>query len=110
MSSVNQNSIFNSNRTIVVGFLAFVLFAASVMIFPLYMQNRLNSLYAKAHELSKRLGDLQRKQVLQEFEINKLSSLEALAPFAAEHGFDYFDVPTKVRVYAPAKGRAVEAP
>ena len=98
MSGGNRNSVFYSNRTIVWGFFCAVLVAGLLLILPLYMQNRLTKLYAKSHELSVQVGLLQRELILQQLEINKLSSLEALSPFAEESELGLNSVPVKVRV------------
>lgn len=98
MSESSKKSLFNSNRTIVWVFICAVLVAGLLLILPLYMQNRLTKLYSKSHELSYKIGQLQRERTLQELEINKLSSLENLATFADSAELDLNGVPTKVRV------------
>lgn len=98
MSENSENSVFYSNRTIVWGFVCAVLVASLLLILPLYMQNRLTRLYTKSHELSKEKGLLQREVLLQQLEINKLSSLENLSAFAEETGLNLNVVPVKVRV------------
>lgn len=96
--SMNNTPVFYTNRTIVRGFIVVVLMAGLNLILPLYMQNRLTRLYEKSHELSKQIGLLDRQILLQEFEINKLTSLESLSDFAEEAGYGLNAVPTKVRV------------
>ncbi|MCQ2123662.1 MAG: hypothetical protein MJZ25_05685 [Fibrobacter sp.] len=100
---VKNIPVFYSNRTIVRGFIVVVLMAGLNLILPLYMQNRLTRLYEKSHELSKQVGLLDRQILLQEFEINKLSSLENLSGFAEEAGYDLNAVPTKVRLSGGSK-------
>lgn len=103
MSSENSNPVFYSNRTIVRGFLAVVLVAGLLLILPLYMQNRISRLYVKSHELSEQVGRLQRQILVQELEMNKLSSLEALSEYADETGLGLNGVPTKVRIVGGAR-------
>ena len=103
MSETEKIPVFYSNRTIVRGFVGAVLVAALLLILPLYMQNRLTRLYAKSHELSIKVKLLQREILLQQLEINKLSSLEALAPFAEESGLGLNGMPTKVRITGGSK-------
>lgn len=98
MSETSQNSVFYSNRTIVWGFVVVVLLASLLLILPLYMQNRLTRLYSKSHDLSRQVGLLQRELLLQQLEINKLSSLENLDTFATEAGLGLNGLPIKVRV------------
>ncbi len=99
MSDTSKNiAVFYSNRTIVRGFLAVVLVAGLLLVLPLYMQNRLTSLYVKSHELSEQIGLLNRQILLQELEINRLSSLENLSGFAEEVGLGLNAVPNKVRI------------
>lgn len=103
MSNENTSTVFYSNRTIVRGFVMFVLVAGLLLILPLYMQNRLTRLYEKSQELSKQVGLLNRQIILQELEINKYSSLEALSDFSEEAGLGLFAVPTKVRLSGGSK-------
>ncbi|WP_298770133.1 hypothetical protein [uncultured Fibrobacter sp.] len=98
MNEENKTSVFYSNRTIVWGFVCVVLVAILLLILPLYMQNRMTRLYTKSHDLSKQVGLLQRELLLQQLEINKLSSLESLSVFAESSGLDLNGLPTKVRV------------
>ena len=103
MSENEKTTIFYSNRTIVRGFVGAVIMAALLLILPLYMQNRLTRLYAKSHELSIKVKLLERERLLQQLEINKLSSLETLAPFAERSGLDLYEIPAKVRVTGGSK-------
>ncbi|MCQ2105316.1 MAG: hypothetical protein MJZ26_05945 [Fibrobacter sp.] len=103
MSSENTNPVIYSNRTIVRGFLVVVVVAGLLLILPLYMQNRISRLYIKSHELSEEIGRLQRQILVQELEMNKLSSLEALSEYGEETGLGLNDVPTKVRVVGGAR-------
>ena len=87
MSETEKIPVFYSNRTIVRGFVGAVLVAALLLILPLSIKVKL----------------LQREILLQQLEINKLSSLEALAPFAEESGLDLNGMPTKVRITGGSK-------
>ena len=98
MSQKPKIALFESNRIIVRIFVGAVVVAALLLILPLYMQNRLTKLYSKSHELIVEIGHLQRELVLQQLEINKLSSLESLSRFAEEAELGLNGVPTKVRV------------
>ena len=82
MSDKPKMALLESNRIIVRIFVGVVVVAAFLLILPLYMQNRLTKLYTKSHELVVEIGLLQRELILQQLEINKLSSLESLSRFA----------------------------
>ncbi|MCF0221104.1 MAG: hypothetical protein HUK19_02300 [Fibrobacter sp.] len=104
MNETEKNiPVFYTNSTIVRGFVCVVLVIGMNAMLPLYMQNRLTRLYEKSHNLSNQVGLLERQILLQEFEINKLSSLESLTDFAEESGYGLNAVPTKVRVSGGAK-------
>jgi cell division protein FtsL len=98
MSDKPKMALLESNRIIVRIFVGVVVIAAFLLILPLYMQNRLTKLYTKSHELVVEIGLLQRELVLQQLEINKLSSLESLSRFAEEAELGLNGVPVKVRV------------
>ena len=98
MSQKPKFALFESNRIIVRIFIGAVIVAALLLILPLYMQNRLTKLYSKSHELVVEIGLLQRELVLQQLEINRLSSLESLSKFAEEAELGLNGVPVKVRV------------
>jgi cell division protein FtsL len=98
MSDKPKMALLESNRIIVRIFVGVVVVAAFLLILPLYMQNRLTKLYTKSHELVVEIGLLQRELVLQQLEINKLSSLESLSRFAEEAELGLNGVPVKVRV------------
>ncbi|MCQ2108277.1 MAG: hypothetical protein MJZ05_05870 [Fibrobacter sp.] len=101
--SANNITISGSNRSIVHGFVGVVTLVAFLLILPLYMQNRLTRLYEKSHDLTKQVSLLNRQILLQELEINKLTSLENLSVFAEEAGYDLNSVPTKVRLSGGSK-------
>ena len=98
MSDKPKMALLESNRIIVRIFVGVVVVAAFLLILPWYMQNRLTKLYTKSHELVVEIGLLQRELVLQQLEINKLSSLESLSRFAEEAELGLNGVPVKVRV------------
>lgn len=98
MNEENQEFVNISNRLIVRGFLALILLAGVLWILPLYMQNKTSRLYNKSLELSVQVELLQREILLQELEINKLSSLEKLSEFAENAELGFNQIPTKVRV------------
>ena len=101
--SANNITISGSNRSIVHGFVGVVTLVAFLLILPLYMQNRLTRLYEKSHDLTEQVSLLNRQILLQELEINKLTSLENLSVFAEEAGYDLNSVPTKVRLSGGSK-------
>lgn len=103
MSTENSNTTLFSNRSIVRGFVVAVLIAGCFLILPLYMQNRLNRLYERSHDLSNQVGTLNRELLLQELEINKLSSLENLSEFAEESGLGLNCIPEKIRLSGGVK-------
>lgn len=103
MSDTSVNTVVYSNRFIVRLFLGAVFVAGLLLILPLYMQNRLNSLYSTSHELSKEVGRMQREILLQDKELNHLTSLERLSPIATEMGLDLNAVPTKIRILGGAR-------
>jgi cell division protein FtsL len=98
MSDKPKMALLESNRIIVRIFVGVVVVAAFLLILQLYMQNRLTKLYTKSNELVVEIGLLQRELVLQQLEINKLSSLESLSRFAEEAELGLNGVPVKVRV------------
>lgn len=104
MSEVeNTKPSFNANRIVVRLFLGAVFVAGLWLILPLYMQNRMNSLYQQSYELTKQIDLLEKDILTQKYEINKYSSLEYLLKVSAEWKLGLFDVPTKVRVSGGAK-------
>lgn len=89
-------AIGNSNRSVVsIAVIAIFLVAFACML-PLYMQNRLNSLYKVAHELQVRSAFLKHDALELELRINKLSSLEKLSSFAESAGLGLNGLPQKV--------------
>ena len=76
----------------------FVLIGLTVCIVPVYMQNCINSLYGTYYGLREKANLLNREILLQEFEINKLTSLEYLADFAERAELGLYDVPMKIMV------------
>lgn len=93
-----KKSLNYSNRAILRVFIVVVLLAFLWFIMPLYMQNRVNSLYAVSQKLSEDVSFLRGEILLQELEINKLSSLEQLYKFGEHAELGLYDVPKKVQI------------
>ena len=96
--SENKNTAYYSNRIIVQGFLGVVCMAGLLLILPLYMQNRMSRLYEESHKKYLEIGALERKIMLQEIKINKMSGLDELSKFADECGLGFNEIPVKVRI------------
>jgi cell division protein FtsL len=77
--------------------LLFVLAGSLVGMVPVYMQNRIESLYRTFDGLREKASLMNREILLREFEINKLTSMEYLSKFAERAGLELGDVPVKVR-------------
>ena len=75
-----------------------VLLGSLLLILPLYLQNRLNSLYDQSRKLENQVTFLQRDVLLLELKINQLSSLEQLSEFATVAELGLNEVPQKVMV------------
>ena len=71
---------------------------ALLLMLPLYLQNRLNSLYGQSRMLERQVTFLQRDALLLELKINQMSSLERLADFADSAGLGLYEVPQKIMV------------
>ena len=65
---------------------------------PLYLQNRLNSLYGQSRKLETQVTFLQRDALLLELKINQMSSLENLSDFAVAAELGLNEVPQKIMV------------
>lgn len=99
MSKANEKkSLNNSNRAVLRVFIVVVILAFMWFIIPLYMQNRVNSLYAVSQKLSEQISFLRADILLQELEINKASSLEQLYRFGERAELGLYDVPKKVQI------------
>ena len=99
MSKTEEKMCLNySNRAILRVFIIVVLLAFMWFIVPLYMQNRVNSLSAVSEKLSEDVSLLRSEILLQELEINKLSSLEQLHDFGERAELGLFNVPKKVQI------------
>ena len=96
MSALEKIRMSTMNVSIVKVVVVAVLFAGFVWILPLYLQNRLNSLYTESHKLSEKVVNLQREAMLMELHINQLSSLENLAEFAEQAELGLNGLPVKV--------------
>ena len=94
-----QNETVKSGNHVFIGIvLPLILMGLMVCMVPVYMQNRINHLYGNFYGLREKVNLLNREILLQEFEINKLTSLEYLADFAERSGLGLYDVPVKVMV------------
>ncbi|MCQ2062537.1 MAG: hypothetical protein MJY99_04280 [Fibrobacter sp.] len=89
-------AIGNSNWSIFKIVLGVVVLLFVYCMLPLYLQNRLNSLFETKHKLSEQVTFLQRDALMLELKINQLSSLENLSKFAEESELDLNSVPVKV--------------
>lgn len=96
MSAAEKILVPTSNRSIIKIVLVVLLIMVLFFMLPLYLQNRLNSLYETKHKLSEQVTFLQRDALLLELKINQLSSLENLTEFAAQAELDLNTVPVKV--------------
>ena len=94
-----QNETVKSGNHVFIGIvLPLILMGLMVCMVPVYMQNRINHLYGNFYGLREKVNLLNREILLQEFEINKLTSLECLADFAERSGLGLYEVPIKVMV------------
>ena len=75
-----------------------VIMGLLVCIVPVYMQNCINRLYGTYYGLREKANLLNREILLQEFETNKLTSLEYLSDFAERAELGLYDVPMKIMV------------
>ncbi len=103
MSATDKILVPTSNRSIVKIVLVVLLIMVLFFMLPLYLQNRLNSLYETKHKLSEQVTFLQRDALLLELKINQLSSLENLSDFAAQAELDLNTVPVKVMTQGGGK-------
>jgi len=98
MSNTEKMRIPTTNWSIFRIVLGVLLLLTLFFMLPLYLQNRLNSLYETSHKLADQVTFLQRDALLLELKINQLSSLEHLAGFADSVGLDLNAVPVKIMV------------
>lgn len=103
MSGVDKLHIATSNKSIFLIVLSVVLLGALFLVLPLYLQNRLNSLYTQSYALADKVTFLQRDAMLLELKINQLSSLENLSSFAQEVGLGYYGIPKKIMIRGGAE-------
>jgi cell division protein FtsL len=96
MSATEKLRVPTSNRSILKIVVVVLLIMVLFFMLPLYLQNRLNSLYETQHKLSQEVTFLQRDALLLELKINQLSSLENLGEFAEGAELDLNGVPVKV--------------
>ena len=98
MSGTEKFKVAATNRSIFIIVFCVVLLGALLLMLPLYLQNRLNSLYGQSHKLETQVTFLQRDALLLELKINQMSSLENLSEFAASAGLGLNEVPQKIMV------------
>lgn len=98
MSNTEKMRIPTSNWSITRIVLGVLLLLLLFFMLPLYLQNRLNSLYETSHKLADQVTYLQRDALLLELKINQLSSLEHLSDFADSVGLGLNTVPVKLMV------------
>ncbi|MBO7383569.1 MAG: hypothetical protein K6E57_03465 [Fibrobacter sp.] len=96
MSDTKKILVPTTNRSIFWIVSLVLLFLVLFCMTPLYLQNRLNSLYETKHKLSEELTFLQRDALLLELKINQLSSLENMAEFAEQAELGLNVLPVKV--------------
>lgn len=96
MSATEKLRVPTSNRSILKIVFAVLLLMVMFFMLPLYLQNRLNSLFETQHKLAQEVTFLQRDALLLELKINQLSSLENLSEFAEQAELDLNTVPVKV--------------
>ena len=98
MSATEKIPLPKTNKSIVVIVSLAVVAVVSGLMTPLYLQNRLNSLYGQSRMLERQVTFLQRDALLLELKINQMSSLERLADFADSAGLGLYEVPQKIMV------------
>ncbi len=98
MSGTEKFKVATTNKSIFIIVFCVVLLGSLLLILPLYLQNRLNSLYDQSRKLENQVTFLQRDVLLLELKINQLSSLEQLSEFATVAELGLNEVPQKVMV------------
>ena len=98
MSGTEKFKVAATNRSIFIIVFCVVLLGALLLMLPLYLQNRLNSLYGQSRMLERQVTFLQRDALLLELKINQMSSLERLSDFADSAGLGLYEVPQKIMV------------
>jgi cell division protein FtsL len=97
MSNTDKiKAIGTSNRSVVLIVALAVMALALLCMLPLYMQNRINSLYEESHGLQVEIAFLKHDALALELRINQLSSLEKLSKFADSVGLGLNGLPQKV--------------
>ena len=98
IDNVQNETVKTEKHGFLGGLIPLVIMGLLVCIVPVYMQNCINSLYGTYYGLREKANLLNREILLQEFEINKLTSLEYLADFAERAELGLYDVPMKIMV------------
>ena len=98
IDNVQDESVKSKNHGFLGWLLPLALIGLIVSMVPMYMQNYINQLYGTYYGLREKANLLNREILLQEFEINKLMSLEYLVDFAERAELGLYDVPLKIMV------------
>jgi hypothetical protein len=98
IDNVQNETVKTEKHGFLGGLIPLAILGLLVCIVPVYMQNCINSLYGTYYGLREKANLLNREILLQEFEINKLTSLEYLADFAERAELGLYDVPMKIMV------------
>lgn len=96
MSATEKIPLPKSNKAIVVIVLLACVAVVSGLMTPLYLQNRINSLYAKYNELTDEVVFLESDVLRLQLKINQLSTLEQLRGYAEQSGLGLNSVPVKL--------------
>ena len=98
IDNVQNESVKSKKHGFLGSVMPLALMGLLVCMAPVYLQNCINRLYGTYYELREKVNLLNREILLQEFEINKLTSLEYLADFAERAELGLYDVPMKIMV------------
>ena len=96
MSATEKIPLPRTNKSIVVIVLLAIVAVVSGLMTPLYLQNRINILYAKYHKLTEDVVFLEGDVLRLELKINQLSTLEHLRGYAEQTGLGLNAVPVKI--------------
>jgi cell division protein FtsL len=96
MSATEKIPLPKTNKAIVVIVSIAIVAVISGLMTPLYLQNRINRLYAKYNELTDEAVFLESDVLRLELKINQLSTLEHLRGYAEQSGLDLNTVPVKI--------------
>ena len=96
MSATEKIPLPKTNKSIVVIVSLAVVAVVSGLMTPLYLQNRINTLYDKFHKLTEEVVFLEGDVLRMELKINQLSTLESLRGYAEQTGLGLNAVPVKI--------------